>query len=104
MNRRGFLGGLVALVAGAAAMAPTRRYGPMTIARHRALQHQGVHLHVFHYGRDVTLNCSYADDTGEGMAHVFLRNADGRFYLDSDGSAARDTVHGVMFQEGAPFR
>lgn len=58
------------------------RYGAMTIERHAALKSRGLHLRVIHQGRDVTDRCRFADDTGEGMAELFLHNAEGRPYLE----------------------
>lgn len=129
MKRRGFLGLLGAAIAGlgvrAAAAPATRRYGPMTIERHRDLMLRGVYLHVWHHGRDITPQCRFADDTDDGVAEIFLRNADGQPYLTPpvmpgeykiyrregtrvvcltpDRHVATAMVYGVTFQEGAPF-
>lgn len=68
------------------------------------LKNRGVHLHVFYRGQDVTNDCCFADDTGEGMAELFLRNADGKHYLNqSRTGAAKEIVYGVTLREGAPF-
>jgi hypothetical protein len=107
MNRRDALKSLTAL-AGATVFtalptASAPRYGAVTVGRHRVLCSQGVFLHVFHKGRDVTDRCSFADDTGEGIADLFIHNAAGRVHWDKGThGAAREIVHGVTLREGAP--
>jgi len=103
MNRRDALKSLTAL-AGATAFtattaAPVRRYGAVTIARHRVLCSQGVYLHVFYQGRDVTDRCRFADDTGEGMADLLLHTKAGK---QSFWDHRNEIVYGVTIQEGAP--
>lgn len=96
LSRRTVLGGLAALVGvglTADAAAP-RRYGPVTLDRWRVLKHQGVYLHVIHQGVDITHQCFFADDTGEGVALLRLRH--GRPWEPTS-----KTVHGVTFQAEA---
>jgi hypothetical protein len=89
-----------------------RRYGAVTIERHRLLMARGIYLHVYHRGVDVTNRCRFADDTGEGIAELFLHDAKGRPYLDPlappvpwrERRPAKEIVYGVTLQEGAPFR
>ena len=79
------------------------RYGALTVARHRRwLCQQGVALHVYHRGIDVTARCIFADDTNKGMAELLLHAADGRPYCLAD-KLATEIVHGVRFEKGAPF-
>lgn len=68
------------------------------------LSGQGVHIHVFHKGVDVTARCIFADDTDGGMAVLFLSDAKGRKYIGRRmNMAAKETVYGVTLVEGAPF-
>jgi hypothetical protein len=109
MNRRGFLG-----VMGGALAAPCvvqanvpqgPRYGAMTVERHTQLCQQGLHLHTMHNGEDVSRDCHFADDTGDGMAELFVRNQFGRHYVDPQtGSVAMRIVRGVTMVPGAPFQ
>jgi hypothetical protein len=88
--------GATGLTGGAAV--PTRRYGAVTIERWNQLAAQGVYLHVFHEGCDITTRCSFADDTNEGVADLVIWNADGKKY----GSYGRkEVVYGVTIREGA---
>lgn len=108
MNRRGLFkalaGGMVAIGAGWTSLRSVR-YGAMTIERHLRFCGQGVHLHVFHQGRDVTTRCVFADDTGEGMAELFVLDVNGRrFFNQRSHEAAKEIVYGVTFRHGAPFR
>lgn len=109
MNRRELLkscGAFAACVATGAltTTGTTKRYGPMTVERHCALVHKGVHIHVFYQGRDVTSRCRFADDTGYGVAELFKKNATGKTYFDrSTGDAAKEIVYGVTMAEGAPL-
>jgi hypothetical protein len=112
MTRRGLLGTLAALVASATA-ALTRqdapgttiaapRWGPVDLDRHRVLAAGGAFLHVLYRGQDVTSRCYFADDTGDGVAKLFLHR-DGRPYLDpATRNAAKETVYGVTLVAGAP--
>jgi hypothetical protein len=76
----------------------------MSFERHRVWCSQGVHLHVFHNSEDVTGRCRFADDTGDGMAELFLHDISGKPYYDANArDLATEIVHGVTFREGAPF-
>jgi len=106
MNRRQVLTSLIGVLGGAGlgALNSTRRYGPVTVERHARLREEGVHLHVFYQGREVTRRCRFADDTGEGMAELFLHDASGKAYWDPHTrEIAKEFVCGVTFREGAPF-
>lgn len=106
MNRRELFKniGLAMVFGWASKPAALKRCGAMTVERHRRLGHLGIHLHVFHDGRDVTTRCSFADDTGEGVATLFKHNAQDRCYFDPETrEVAKKTVDGVTFREGAPF-
>jgi hypothetical protein len=97
------------------ALVPVRRWGAVTVERHRALCAQGIHLHVFLDGWDVTRDCKFADDTGDGMAELFLTNAEGKRYIvhgefehravptHLQPRVATMVVHGVTISEGEPF-
>lgn len=91
-----------------------RRFGAVDVPRHRVLAAEGVHLHVFYRGIDVTTRCAFADDTGEGMAELYLLNADGKKYLvpvvgaaygeyPGEREVAKEIVYGVTIVEGEPF-
>lgn len=85
---------------GAAAIAEPKRYGAVTVERHTRLSNLGVHLRVFHQGCDITRDCTFADDTGDGMAVRLLRNSEGKFYLCADRKrVAKETVYGVTMRE-----
>lgn len=79
------------------------KYGPISIGWHRALDQQGIHLHVFYQGQDVTQRCTFADDTGAGVAHLLKVNADGKKYIDVDGEIAAECVTGIEIRVGEPF-
>jgi hypothetical protein len=99
VNRRGFLGLVGAAIAGFLATTSRRRYGPVTIERHQQLRRQGIHLHTFHQGRDVTCRCRFADDTGNGVADLLLHNAAGKPYWDPrTRTAAHEIVTGVTMR------
>lgn len=95
---------LGAAVATPFAPAATRtRYGAVTIARHAVLCRQGVCLRVYQHGHEVT-GCYFADDTGAGIAHRYLTNANGDRYLDPrTHQPATEIVHGITLQAGPPF-
>lgn len=107
LNRRSLfklLSAGAALLGAGVTVAPARRYGPMTFERHRRLCRQGVHLHVMHRGRDVSRRCTFADDTGDGMAELFIHNEAGKRYMDRyTNRVAKEIVYGVTFVEGEPF-
>jgi len=101
MKRRAFFGFLAALPF----LRPSaqKRWGPVDVHRHHALQHRGIHLHVYHEGQDVTRRCFFADDT-DGRAGLYLLNADGRRYIDrTQGRAAQEWVTGIELRLGAPL-
>lgn len=102
MTRREVLG----LAAAAFVMAPSSgpRWGAVTLERHRVLAYQGVHIHVFYDGVDVTKRCQFADDTGAGVAHLLTLGPKGKPYLDrSTGAVARDIVYGITMRAGDPL-
>lgn len=107
LTRRRFLGVLGAAVA--VPLVPTTReptrYGPVTVQRHLVLARQGVHLHVMHQARDITMTgVFFADDTGRGFAMRYVRDDQGRsFVVPGTRRAAIERLDGVTFQEGAPF-
>jgi len=107
ISRRSLLTTLGVLCGGLAVRSShllTRRYGPVTIERHRHYQRLGIHLHVYHRGEDVTLRCRYADDTGAGHAELLRHDADGKKYKDyATGQPAMETVSGVTIRAGAPL-
>jgi hypothetical protein len=74
-TRRHVLRVFVAACGGSRLVSPRQRYGALTVERHQYLCAQGVYLHVFHAGRDVTIGCLFADDRGEGMAVRYTRDA-----------------------------
>lgn len=81
-----------------------QRYGAVTVERHRECQAQGVHLHVWYRGRDVTTQCCFADDTNEGMAELYLLNADGNKYRDPNTNhVAKEIVYGITIVAGEPL-
>ncbi len=109
MERRGFLqrlvggavaGAVVSPVVGAAA----GRYGAVTIDRHRHLSQNGVHLHVYCQGEDVTRECLFVDDTpGHRVARLLKRDSiTGKHYIE-DGEAATEDVTDFDLREGEPF-
>jgi hypothetical protein len=112
VTRRGLFGSLAAALltlsarlrgAGEAIAAP--RYGPVDVDRHCVLKARGTFLHVYHRGQDVTRRCYFADDTGDGVAKLFLHNEHGRPYLDPvTREPAKETVYGVTLVAGEPFR
>ena len=99
MTRRAF-----ATLAAAVFVSPTRprRFGAISVARHAQLRAQGIDLHVWVAGVDVTRRCRFADDTGDGWAELLKHNADGRPYLGADGEIAREIVRGICVREGPP--
>lgn len=104
MNRRHVLKSLAAVLPTLAITLRTPRYGPVTIARHNAFIAQGVYLHVYHRGEDVTSRCCFADDTGDGTATLFLFDAKGRFYRrPGETVVAKEIVHGVTIKPGKKF-
>ena len=106
MNRRELVTNLGLAMAFGWAYKPEapKRWGAMTVERHTALSARGIHLHVFHNGQDITKGCHFADDTGDGVAELFLRDDNGRLYVDSEtGSVAKKTVYGVTMLEGEPL-
>lgn len=113
VQRRTFLQGL-AVAAGfgsvaTAQAAATQRplvWGPMDVDRHRALCEQGIHLHVYVDGKDVSGHCRFFDDTpGQQRAEFFKADANGRHYLNDDKDGpAMETLHVFEVREGAPFR
>lgn len=111
MNKRHFLKAFAAaLVAAPAALkasaADTQRvvWGPMDVMRHREYTKQGIHLHVYHKGQDVSSRCRFFDDTpGRERAELYLRDANGRFYLCPDKSqAALEIVTDFEVRRGGP--
>lgn len=89
------------------------KYGSMTVKRHTELKESGVHLRVFYRGRDVTDRCAFADDTGEGMAELYLLDADGSVYSEpipkgeygvgrDERQPAKQIVYGVEFRVQEP--
>lgn len=81
--------------------------GPLTIERHRALCAEGVHLHVFVDGIDVTARCKFADDTPRAQSALLYKlDADGKKYFDyHKREIATEWVFGnrVEIREGEPF-
>jgi len=72
------------------------KYGKMTMERYRAEGYGGLlmrRLRVFVNGIELTRDCCEFDDR-EGYAVVNKVNSDGRYYLDSDGTVARELVRG----------
>jgi hypothetical protein len=80
---------------------------PLTADLHRDLSQEGVYLHVFVRGADVTDRCYFADDRpGHKIARLFKLDADGHFYVDqATGLAARETLvdDSVEIREGDPL-
>lgn len=103
MNRRQVLKTLVAVLPTSALAIPDQRYGPVMIKRHNAFIARGIYLHVYHHGEDVTSRCCFADDTGDGIAELFLLNAEGKWHL-RDRKVAKEIVHGVTIKAGKKFR
>lgn len=107
MNRREMLARVVGLAAVAAVpvtSSPTERFGPVTPHRHLMLCRQGIHLHVFHKGEDVTRRCAFADDTeDDGFAVLFKQDADGHTISDGRGPAT-EYISGIELRRGAPFQ
>jgi hypothetical protein len=104
MNRRAFVGGLVAAAAGvvaassAATTTPPRKYGRLTVQGHMAHKRAtGEDLHVFVDGVDVTENCFEADDT-DGYVKVFCRDRDHHRALDAKGARHVDARVGGACQ------
>ena len=75
--------------------------GPLTLERHRDLRNEGIDLHVFYQGEDVTSRCKFADDTsGNNTATLFKVNAQGRKYLDANGiEVAKEYVTPIEIRE-----
>ncbi len=111
MNRREVLKGLAGVAAlstvASYAALTEKRWGPMNVHRHTDLKRQGIHIHVFHEGRDITTDCCFADDTGDGMAEVFVKDGNGRIRFTGTGTpragVAKKIVHGVTFRQGSPL-
>lgn len=82
-----------------------KRWGPVDVHQHHRLVGEGIHLHVWHRGEDITHRCFFADDSdGVGRAGLYKLNADGRRYLDrAHGRAAREWVTGIELRDGPPF-
>lgn len=89
-------------------------YGYVTPGRWKVLATQGEYLHVYYKGEDVTTRCAFVDDTGEGMAELYLLNADGKKYVRpifsgeygaalSEMEVAKEIVYGVEIRAGAPL-
>lgn len=69
-------------------------YGPITIDRHRFLKSQGIDLHVFIRGEDMTNRCRFVDDTpGQEVALLFRKNIHGHCYRDEDGEVSMELAH-----------
>lgn len=82
-----------------------RRYGAVSVDRHTAFCAEGVHLHLIYQGKDVSTRCTFADDTGDGWAELFVHDSQGRVCVrPEDGEIAKEIVRGVRFVEGAPFK
>lgn len=81
-------------------------WGPMTVDRHLKLCRDGVHLHVYRDGRDVTDLCVFFDDTPDcRRAHLLREDARGSKYLDpSTREPAMEWVTEFDVREGEPFR
>jgi hypothetical protein len=92
--------GVAAAVGCGGLVSSWQKYGPITVQRWMSFKRRGVYLHVFHQGKDVTTNCCYADDTGEGVAELYLRDGNGHAYRAVDGGIAKQVVHGVTIREG----
>ena len=79
------------------------KWGRITLDRYRELQQQGIHLHVWHDGVDVTNRCIESSDEGDGWAELFAVTTGGRFYVNRHGNAARVIVEGIAIVEGEPL-
>jgi hypothetical protein len=80
-------------------------WGAVTIDRWQELHRQGVNLHVFYRGEDVTLRCQFADDTpGQQRAELFRLDPDGKKFVLLDRAPAMELVTtDIEIREGAPF-
>lgn len=89
MNRRDALKSALAVIAGWTSRPVKRHVGPLDVRTHGAWKRRGVDYHVYVHGRDVTNDCYYVDDTPRyKCAYLFLRDRDGRHYLDPSTHAA----------------
>jgi hypothetical protein len=70
-------------------------YGPLSVEQTRKLWDQGIELHIFVGGKDVTQCCSFVDDTpGHEVAYLFKLNERGHKYIDHQTKeAAMEIVH-----------
>ena len=100
--RRKFLTGLLgsaAAVGVAATAAPPKKWGYLSVERHRKLKAQGIDLHVFSGGQDVTKHCFEADDIA-GYARLYKHNQEGHKYVDPHThTAAAETVYGIEIRQ-----
>jgi hypothetical protein len=101
MNRRGLfkaLAGVVAAYCIGKRAASEPKWGAVDVQRWVDIKRTlGIELHVWHAGRDITKDCMFADDTGDGMAEVLLRDCKGRAYLGADRKVAKEILRGVRF-------
>lgn len=72
-------------------------YGLLTWDRHKTFKDEGIDLHVFVDGVDVTSRCHVADDTpGHAYAVLYKRDASGYSYVDVNGELAQEIVTGEV--------
>jgi hypothetical protein len=79
------------------------KWGAVNLRRHAALAQDGIHLHVWHDGVDVTGRCRWATDEGEGAAELLALNERGKPHLNPAGEIAIVRVTGIALVEGEPF-
>lgn len=83
---------------------PARKWGAVTVERHTRLAKEGIHLHVWHDGVDVTGRCRWATDQGEGRAELLALDHRGKPYVDAAGEVAIVRVEGIAIVEAAPLK
>ena len=106
MNRRKFLssvvgvGAVAATGAGVAVADTSRKWGYVDVRKHTLLKSRnGIDLHVFHNGEDVTRRCFEFDDEFD-YARLYKHDVKGgRVYRDrATGKPAQETVHGFTIR------
>jgi hypothetical protein len=79
-------------------------FGPLTVDRHTALTEQGIVLHVFVAGYDVTRRCFFADDTpGQQIACCYKVNSCGQKYREHGALAQEVFTEDIEIREGGPL-